>query len=346
MDDDLDERSGVNRPGFTLHSGVMRGRPDVQCSVHVHPEEGVAVSGLKHGLRPLSQNAMRFYNRVGYHDYEGLTDSFDERERIVAALGSNRALIMRHHGITTVGETAREAFSLMKEFVRAARIQFMMESTGAGGAGNPGPTSASTSRRSTNSMTRDGRRPNGRRIFDNSTARSRLPRLTPTARPRRAAVMSPLRILRTRAAGADAGRRRRPRRPARHQGRSARLRDHAGRRAHAAADRRGTGARRDRLGRPRLRHLGGPRAAGQRFVGITGLEHRPDGRGVALRFALWPEAQGRGLAREAAGAALRFGHDQAGTATHRRGGAENNFASRTVLGGIGMTECASFMQQG
>jgi ribulose-5-phosphate 4-epimerase/fuculose-1-phosphate aldolase len=121
MDDDLDERSGVNRPGFTLHSGVLRGRPDVNCSVHVHPEEGIALSGLKHGLRPLSQNAMRFYNRTGYHDYEGLTDSFDERERI--------ALVMRHHGITTVGETAREAFSLMKEFVRAARIQLMMEAT-------------------------------------------------------------------------------------------------------------------------------------------------------------------------------------------------------------------------
>jgi ribulose-5-phosphate 4-epimerase/fuculose-1-phosphate aldolase len=131
MDDDLDERSGVNRPGFTLHSGVLRARPDVNCSVHVHPEEGVALSGLKHGLRMLSQNAMRFYNRVGYHDYEGLTDSFDERDRIAAALGKHRALIMRHHGITTVGETAREAFSLMKEFCRAARIQLMMEATNA-----------------------------------------------------------------------------------------------------------------------------------------------------------------------------------------------------------------------
>ena len=129
MDDDLDERSGVNRPGFTLHSGVLRARPDVNCSVHVHPEEGIALSGLRHGLRMLSQNAMRFYNRVGYHDYEGLTDSFDERDRIAAALGTNRALIMRHHGVTTVGETAREAFSLMKEFCRAARIQLMMEST-------------------------------------------------------------------------------------------------------------------------------------------------------------------------------------------------------------------------
>jgi len=129
MDDDLDERSGVNRPGFTLHSGVLRGRPDVNCSVHVHPDEGVAVSGLKHGLRPVSQSAMRFYGRVGYHDYEGLTDSFDERERIVVALGRNRALVMRHHGVTTVGVTAREAFSLMKEFVRAARIQLMMEAS-------------------------------------------------------------------------------------------------------------------------------------------------------------------------------------------------------------------------
>jgi ribulose-5-phosphate 4-epimerase/fuculose-1-phosphate aldolase len=131
MDADLDERSGVNRPGFTLHSGIMRARPDVNCSVHVHPDEGVAISGLKHGLRMLSQDSMRFYNRVGYHDYEGITDSFDERERITAALGKNRALIMRHHGITTVGVTAREAFSLMKQFVRAAKIQLMMEATGA-----------------------------------------------------------------------------------------------------------------------------------------------------------------------------------------------------------------------
>jgi len=130
MDADLDERSGVNRPGFTLHSGVLRGRPDVNCSVHVHPDEGVAISGLKHGLRFVSQSAMRFYDRVGYHDYEGLTDSFDERERIMGALGKNRALIMRHHGVTTVGATAREAFSLMKELVRAARIQLMMQSTG------------------------------------------------------------------------------------------------------------------------------------------------------------------------------------------------------------------------
>jgi RimJ/RimL family protein N-acetyltransferase len=82
------------------------------------------------------------------------------------------------------------------------------------------------------------------------------------------------------------------------------------------------------------------------FVGITGLELRPDGRGVALRFALWPEAQGRGLAREAAGAALRFGHAQGRLRRIVAVAREDNFASRMVLGGIGMTEGAAFMQQG
>jgi RimJ/RimL family protein N-acetyltransferase len=83
-----------------------------------------------------------------------------------------------------------------------------------------------------------------------------------------------------------------------------------------------------------------------RFVGITGLEHRVDGRGVALRFALWPEAQGRGLAREAAFAALRFGHDRAGLPRIVAAARETNFGSRMVLGGIGMWEAGSFEQRG
>jgi RimJ/RimL family protein N-acetyltransferase len=85
---------------------------------------------------------------------------------------------------------------------------------------------------------------------------------------------------------------------------------------------------------------------GGRFVGITGLEHRPDGRGVALRFALWPEAQGRGLAREAAFAALRFGHDRTGLGRIIAVARESNFGSRIVLGGIGMREVETFEQRG
>jgi ribulose-5-phosphate 4-epimerase/fuculose-1-phosphate aldolase len=130
MDDDLDESSGVNRPGFTLHGGVLSGRPDVNCAVHVHTEIGMAIAGLQHGLRMVSQPAIRFYNRIGYHDYEGITEDFGERARINAALGKNRALILRNHGLLTVGKTMREAFVLMKSLLEAADIQLKMEATG------------------------------------------------------------------------------------------------------------------------------------------------------------------------------------------------------------------------
>lgn len=82
------------------------------------------------------------------------------------------------------------------------------------------------------------------------------------------------------------------------------------------------------------------------FAGIIGLEHRPDGRGVALRFAVPQEAQGRGLAREAAYAALRFGHDRAGLSRIIAVVRESNFGSRIVIGGIGMRETETFEQRG
>ncbi|MEO9188395.1 MAG: GNAT family N-acetyltransferase [Acetobacteraceae bacterium] len=86
--------------------------------------------------------------------------------------------------------------------------------------------------------------------------------------------------------------------------------------------------------------------AADAFLGITGFMERPDGRGVALRFALWPDARGQGLAREAAGAALRFGHDRAGLSRIVAIARETNVASRTVLGGIGMIQADKFLQDG
>jgi len=130
MDADLDEKSGVNRPGFTLHGGVLRGRADVNCAVHVHTRTGMAIAGRKSGLRMLSQEATRFYGRIGYHPYEGLTEDFGERERLIAHLGNNRAMIMHNHGLLTVGRSTNEAFTLMKHLVEAAEIQMLMESTG------------------------------------------------------------------------------------------------------------------------------------------------------------------------------------------------------------------------
>ena len=83
-----------------------------------------------------------------------------------------------------------------------------------------------------------------------------------------------------------------------------------------------------------------------KLLGITGLHDRPDGRGTALRFAFWPETRGRGIAREAAGAALRFAHDRAGVASVIAVARESNRASRLVLGAIGMREHGEFERGG
>src|SRR5215831_9203544 len=130
MDEDLDERAGVNRPGFTLHGGVLRGRADVNCAVHVHTRTGMAIAGLKSGLRMISQESVRFFGSLGYHPYEGITEDFGERERLIAHLGNNRAMILQNHGVLTVGKTARDAFILMKHLLEAAEIQLAMEATG------------------------------------------------------------------------------------------------------------------------------------------------------------------------------------------------------------------------
>jgi ribulose-5-phosphate 4-epimerase/fuculose-1-phosphate aldolase len=130
MSQDLDESAGVNRPGFVLHGAIMNARPDVNCAVHIHTRTGMAISGLPGGLRMYSQAAMRFYKRIGFHPYEGITESFDERERICNDLGQNRAMILERHGLLTVGKTAREAFILMKYLMDASEIQLRMLATG------------------------------------------------------------------------------------------------------------------------------------------------------------------------------------------------------------------------
>lgn len=83
-----------------------------------------------------------------------------------------------------------------------------------------------------------------------------------------------------------------------------------------------------------------------RLLGVTGLHERPDGLGAGLRFAFWPDVRGRGLAREAAGAALRFAHDRAGLRRVVAVARESNVSSRLVLGGIGMRECGEFRRDG
>jgi ribulose-5-phosphate 4-epimerase/fuculose-1-phosphate aldolase len=130
-DDVIYNHSSMRVPGEPrLHGGVLSARDDVNCAVHVHTNTGMAIAGLKHGLKMVSQQAMRFYQRLGYHAYEGITEDFAERERINRDLGKNRAMIMHNHGLLTVGRNAREAFVLMKTLIEAADIQLRMEATG------------------------------------------------------------------------------------------------------------------------------------------------------------------------------------------------------------------------
>jgi ribulose-5-phosphate 4-epimerase/fuculose-1-phosphate aldolase len=113
----------VNAAGFVIHSAIYANRPDVGCVIHTHTVAGVAVSALKEGLLPISQAALEFYNRIGYHDYEGLATDFAECDRIVKDLGKKSALIMRNHGLVVAGPSIPAAFETMYYLEQACRIQ-------------------------------------------------------------------------------------------------------------------------------------------------------------------------------------------------------------------------------
>jgi ribulose-5-phosphate 4-epimerase/fuculose-1-phosphate aldolase len=113
---------GVNHAGFVIHSAVHRGRADVACVIHTHTPAGMAVSAMKCGLLPLTQNAM-YFGGVGYHDYEGPAVDLDEQRRLVADLGPHEAMILRNHGLLSVGRTIAEAFVTMYWLDRACQAQ-------------------------------------------------------------------------------------------------------------------------------------------------------------------------------------------------------------------------------
>ena len=122
--------AGINRAGFTIHSAVHAARPDLACVVHTHTVAGVAVSSLEDGLLPLNQWSLQFYDRIAYHDYEGIALDLAERERLVADLGAKKVMILRNHGILTAGRTVGEAFALMFNLERACRAQLAILATG------------------------------------------------------------------------------------------------------------------------------------------------------------------------------------------------------------------------
>lgn len=125
-----DSPARVNPAGFTIHSAVHMSRHDAACVIHTHTRAGMAVASLKEGLLPLNQIALQFYGRLGVHDYEGIALDLDERERIIADLGSKCGLLLRNHGLLTVGRTVAEAFNLMFYLERACEVQVATLSMG------------------------------------------------------------------------------------------------------------------------------------------------------------------------------------------------------------------------
>jgi ribulose-5-phosphate 4-epimerase/fuculose-1-phosphate aldolase len=120
----------INPAGFTIHSAVHAAREDALCVIHLHTVHGIAVSAHKNGLLPISQQSLFALTSLAYHDYEGLALNKDEKSRLVADLGNKNNMILRNHGLLTVGKTAAEAFLSMYILESACRIQILAQSGG------------------------------------------------------------------------------------------------------------------------------------------------------------------------------------------------------------------------
>jgi ribulose-5-phosphate 4-epimerase/fuculose-1-phosphate aldolase len=120
----------INPAGFTIHSAIHDAREDAQYVMHLHTDQGVAVSAQQDGLLPISQHALIVLPRLAYHDYEGIALNLDERERLVADLGSKSMMLLRNHGTLAVGPSAGDCWNSMFFLERACKMQVMALSAG------------------------------------------------------------------------------------------------------------------------------------------------------------------------------------------------------------------------
>lgn len=123
-------QSRINLAGFTIHSAIHEARPDLACVVHTHTADGIAVSCQAEGLLPLSQHALKFYDRIGYHDYEGVALDLDERTRLARSLGRHEVMILRNHGLVAAGDSIAKAFHNIMFLERACQAQVKAVSGG------------------------------------------------------------------------------------------------------------------------------------------------------------------------------------------------------------------------
>ncbi|HYE70964.1 MAG TPA: class II aldolase/adducin family protein [Aquabacterium sp.] len=120
----------VNPAGFTIHSAIHAARHDAACVLHTHSINGIAVSAQKQGVLPLSQHSIFVLASLGYHDYEGVALRDDEKPRLVRDLGSKTNLMLRNHGLLTVGPTIPDAFLAMYMFETVCTIQVRAQAGG------------------------------------------------------------------------------------------------------------------------------------------------------------------------------------------------------------------------
>ena len=127
----LDNGHQVNAAGFTIHSAVHMSREDANAVMHLHTDNGVAVSSTQNGLLPLTQHALFVYHDLCYHDWEGVALDLDERERLIKDLGDKHVMLLRNHGTLTVGGSVQSCFMRMYYLERACTFQVNAASAGA-----------------------------------------------------------------------------------------------------------------------------------------------------------------------------------------------------------------------
>lgn len=120
----------VNPAGMIIHTAIHEARPDVQCITHTHTTAGMAVACTKEGLRHDNFYSALLHNRIAYHDFEGITVMDDEKPRLVNNLADKNILILRNHGLLTLGRSIPEAFQAMWGLERACEVQVATDSTG------------------------------------------------------------------------------------------------------------------------------------------------------------------------------------------------------------------------
>lgn len=121
------DRGNINYAGFVIHSAIHESRPNIQCIIHTHTNEGIAVSSDSRGLMPISQQSLLVLQSLAYHDYQGIAADEEEKVDLKKNLADKHSLILRNHGLLTVGESIPSAFRRMYNLQRACEIQTLCD---------------------------------------------------------------------------------------------------------------------------------------------------------------------------------------------------------------------------